>query len=175
MNRRSFLGRSLTMGLFYGLGASIGRAQNGSNPNLLDESEYGKAITIDQQTADWFSSLTRPFNDSDGGMAGVASCCNAGDGYPIRIEEEAYPEHGDILNGVAVITDPSARQIVLPSGLVMQRPAITDPASLTQHFAGKMVCPLKDGNPTKTAWIFVRNIQGKVDHIYCVVPIPPGF
>jgi hypothetical protein len=163
LDRRAFLSRSLTMGLIYGLGTSVARPQDGAD------------MHIDQQTADWFSGLTRPFNDDGGAQAGVASCCDAGDGYPIQIEEEAFPPRGKELNGIAHITDPSAKKIILPNGSIKYRPAITDPASMTLHFAGEMVSPLKDGNPTRTAWAFLHVLSGKQDHIYCIVPLPPGY
>ena len=164
IDRRSFLSRVLTMGLIYGIGTSIAVAQNTRH--------------IDQQTADWFSDLTRPFDDIEDGpdvKAGVARCCDAGDGYPIEIDEEAYPPRGKVKNGRAHITDPSAQTIILPNGTTKFRPAITDPASMTLRFSGEMVSPLKDGNPTRTAWAFLRVHEGAQDHIYCIVPLPPGF
>lgn len=146
-----------------------------SGPVVQDEKDYGKAERINKETADWFSHLTRPYND-DGAEKGVASCCDAGDGYPIQIDEEAYPPVvGKEKNGVAHITDWSAKQIVLPNGNVKYRPEITDPASRIIHFSGEMVSPLKDGNPTKTAWAFVQILDGKWNHTYCIVPLPPAF
>ena len=169
MNRRAFL----TTGLIYAAGAGLVLAQ-GTGTILEDEATHGRAMHIDQQTADWFAGLTRPFDDG-GAKAGVASCCDAGDGYPIQIDEDAYPPRGKELNGVAHITDPSAAQIILPNGTIKYRPAITDPASMKLHFAGEMVSPLKDGNPTRTAWAFLHVISGRQDHIYCIVPLPPGY
>lgn len=166
MDRRAFISRSLTMGLFYGIGASIVLAQD------------APAVHIDEQTAKWFEGLTRPFDDiadGPGVKAGVASCCDAGDGYPIQIDEEAFPPRGKEFNGTAHITDPRARDIILPDGTIKHRPAITDHASMTLHFSGEMVSPLKDGNPTRTAWAFLHVIEGKQDHIYCIVPLPPGY
>jgi hypothetical protein len=162
MDRRTFISRALTMGLIYGVGTSIARSE-------------GAVMHIDEQTAKWFEGLTRPFDDGTDAKAGIASCCDAGDGYPIQIDEDAYPPRGKELNGVAHITDPSAAQIVLPNGAIKYRPAITDPASMTLHFAGEMVSPLKDGNPTRTAWAFLHVIAGAQNHIYCIVPLPPGY
>jgi hypothetical protein len=164
--------RALLSGMFYTFGSGLVLAQ-GTGFTLQDEATHGRAVHIDQQTADWFAGLTRPYNDG-GAQMGVASCCDAGDGYPIQIKEDAYPPRGKELNGRAHITDPSAKQIILPNGTIKYRPAITDAASLKLHFAGEMVCPLKDGNPTRTAWAFVHVIQGRQDHIYCIVPLPPG-
>jgi hypothetical protein len=159
----------------YACTAHIAHAQAGVvSDTLQDEATHGNAVHIDQQTADWFARLTRPFTDGDA-KAGVASCCDAGDGYPIQIDEDAYPPGGKVLNGTAHITDPSAKQIVLPNGMIKSRPAITDPDSMTFHFAGERVSPLKDGNPTRTAWAFLHITNGKQDYIYCIVPLPPGY
>lgn len=166
MDRHTFISCILAVGLAYGIGSSVAHSQDGA------------AVHIDQQTADWFSGLTRPFDDIEDGpevKAGVASCCDAGDGYPIQIDEDAFPPRGKEVNGTAHITDPKATDIILPDGTVKHRPAITDPASMTIHFAGQMVTPLKDGNPTRTAWAFLRVIEGKQEHIYCIVPLPPGY
>ena len=163
MDRRSFLSRALTMGLIYGAGTSL----------VFAEKEP-PTVHIDEQTAKWFEGLTRPYTDG-GAKEGVASCCDAGDGYQIQIEEDAYPYRGKVENGIARITDPTARTIVRPDGTTKFRPAITDPASMTLRFAGEKVTPLKDGNPTKTAWAFLSVTGGKVTYIYCIVPLPPGY
>ncbi len=167
MNRRSLLARSLTMGLFYGIGRqAFAQAGDGASDN-------GPEVKIDQAIADWFESLKRPFNDGSA-QAGVASCCNAGDGYPIDIlEEPTY--RGTALDGRVRVTDPTARTIVLPDGSRKWRPAIR--GGLEFPIAGEWVCPLKDGNPTKTAWAFlyVDARSGQIQHVYCIVPLPPGF
>ena len=55
-------------------------------------------------------------------------------------------------------------------------PAITAPevGKFGFHFSSDRVTREIDGNPTKTAWAFIRNIQGLGDYIYCVVPLPPA-
>ncbi len=146
---------------------------------------YGPIYQPPQDLADWFETLKRPDvaggQPHNGDMATVESCCSAGDAYPIEIIEEATPPHGGTIeNGVARIIDPSKRQIIVPTrnpdGSVFPytkyREEITGP--LTFHFSSDRVTREKDGNPTKTAWVFVRVLGGRIDYVYCVVPLPPS-
>jgi hypothetical protein len=138
---------------------------------LAEDPDYdGPVYRPDKDTAEWFESLERP--DYDSMMMSSKSCCSSGDAYPIKILEEATIG-GKQPDGRAVITDGSKRMIVLPNGSRKYRPAIT--GSLDLRFAGERVTREKNGNPTPTAWVFLRVMDGKVDYVYCVVPLPPGF
>ena len=190
-SRRIFLSRALTAGLFYGAGGSIVRAQFASpdQPGVSDADavrRYGEMFVPSQDLSDWMETLKRPDivagkpHHGDLSISAV-SCCSAGDAYPIDIIEEASPPHGgEEENGVARVTDPHHRQILLSrrnaNGSVYKetkyRQEITGP--LTFHFSSDKVTREKDGNPTKTAWVFCRVVDGNIDLIYCVVPLPPA-
>jgi len=190
VNRRSFLARTASLGLFYGLGYSIVRAQGFDRPaDPTDNIEY-----IDEDRARWFEALTRTdvVDDKANGTvveAAPQSCCNAGDGYPIIIDEDAYPPHsGKEENGTAHVIDPSAKIIMVPNGKEADgsthytpkyRPAIT--GNLTFHFSGNKITREIEGNPTKTAWLFAKvgypsegMDAGQIKIVYCIVPLPPS-
>ena len=155
MNRRSFLSRSLTLGLFYGTGAFA-----------QDAPEYHPT----QELADWFERQKRPDHD-DKWLPQITSCCDAGDAYPIEILEEAT-FGGEAEDGSARVTDGSARNIILPDGTKKYRPAIT--GALTFKYADKKRVRDAEGNPFPTAWAFLRVMDGEIGYVYCVIPLPPS-
>ncbi len=178
------------MGLLYGAGPSVVRAYAQGGPGIYPNPEaqtklYGPVYEPPKELAEWFDNLKRPDIASghphDNDMQSAESCCSAGDAYPIEILEDATPPHGGTVeNGVARVTDPSKRQIIIPTRnpdgsyfrYAKYRDEITGP--LTFHFSSDRVTREKDGNPTKTAWVFVRVIGGKINYVYCVVPLPPS-
>ena len=186
MNRRSFIARAATLGLFYGAGTSFVRA---IGPDQLYATNPGETYEeIEPDDADWFASLKRTdiVNAKKRGElieATAESCCDAGDGYPIRILEDAYPPHtGTELNGTAEVTDRTAKTLVIKNhdGTYHKkyRPAWTgDPVF---KWPGNKLTRELEGNPTKTAWVFARiNTDGEPNpgalrEIYCIVPLPPG-
>lgn len=95
------------------------------------------------------------------------SCCGEADMYPIVIEQDALGDEGDSL-GVARITDGSAKQY--PDGAI--RPPLK--TGMTFRFPKSKVNPLKDGNPTATAWVFLSSYDGEINRIFCIIPLPPG-
>ena len=131
--------------------ACAARGQDRAPVDAPESIEY-----IDQDRAEWFSQLRRTdvvIDKANGLIVGETpdSCCDAGDGYPIIVDEDAYPPHiGTEANGTAHVTDPSAKMIILPDGTKKYRPAIT--GNLTFHFAGNKITREREGNPTKTAW-----------------------
>lgn len=131
----------------------------------------GPVYQPSQAESDWFEHLKRPDYDAVT-MGSVVSCCDAGDGYPIVILEEATIG-GTQKDGLAEVIDPSARMIVKPNGEKKWRPEWTAPRQF--HFAGKIITREIDGNPTKTAWVFASLDFGVPREIYCIVPLPPGF
>ena len=114
--------------------------------------------------ARWFEQLTRP--DFDASNMSVISCCDAGDAYPIIILQEATPG-GSQEDGVAEVTDTSARIVIKPDGEHKYRPQWVGPTQF--KFAGKKITREIDGNPTSTAWVFYSVHTG---YVYCVVPLP---
>ena len=160
--------------------ACAARGQDRAPVDAPESVEY-----IDQDRAEWFSQLRRTdvvIDKANGLIVGETpdSCCDAGDGYPIIVDEDAYPPHiGTEANGTAHVTDPSAKMIILPDGTKKYRPAIT--GNLTFHFAGNKITREREGNPTKTAWAFLHvgypsegMDAGQIKTIFCVVPIPPS-
>ena len=137
MNRRSFLSRSLMLGLFYGTGAFA-----------QDAPEYHPT----QELADWFERQKRPDHD-DKWLPQITSCCDAGDAYPIEILEEAT-FGGEAEDGSARVTDGSARNIILPDGAKKYRPAIT--GALTFKYAGKKRVRVYDSPDAKLRADMVR-------------------
>lgn len=131
---------------------------------------YRPSLELDK----WFESLEIPNpEENDIGPYGVKSCCAAGDAYPIKILEDAVPmSKAD--TGRAVITDPSRKKIITPDGRTLYRYEINHD-SLEFRFPGIKVTKERDGNPTPTAWAFLRIQDGRIDKIYCVVPLPPAF
>lgn len=127
-----------------------------------------------QDLADWFYKLKIPFPDEKNiSPYGVSGCCDYGDAYPIKILEEPVPRTRE-LTGFAVVTDPSRRKIITPDdNRTIYRYQIT--GKLDFKFSGMDVTLERDGNPTKTAWVFCRVDDGQITKIYCVVPLPPGF
>ncbi len=144
---------------------------------------------IDPDRAEWFGRLKRPdvmaeIARNEASSVGVTSCCDAGDGYPIIIDEEAYPPHiGRELNGRAHVTDPSAKMLLIPDGKggygKKYRPKMEGP--LDFKFSADKVVREIDGNPTKTAWVFCAVEYPQSEHpgymntVYCIVPVPPGY
>lgn len=155
LDKRSFLARSLTLGLFYGTGAF---AQNAP--------EYHPS----QEIADWFERQKRPDHDNEW-LPDIVSCCDAGDAYPIEITEEAT-FGGEAEDGKFRVTDGSARTIILPDGAKKYRPAIT--GALTHTYAGKKRTRDAEGNPFPTAWAFLRVMDGDIEYVYCIIPLPPS-
>jgi hypothetical protein len=129
-------------------------------------------VHIAPDVAKWFEDLKRP--DIDPG-AGVTSCCDFGDAYPCEILEEAEPH--TLEWGRLRITDTTPRtlRIPTPTGAVREkfRSRITDDPPI-YRYQGMKVTRERDGNPTSTAWVFAYVNDGKLDTIYCVVPLPPG-
>jgi hypothetical protein len=131
-----------------------------------------------QELANWFESLKRPIGSERDFLAQVTSCCDLGDAYPIEIIEEAT-SNGQSEDGIARVTDPSARSVQLPNNHIKYRDKITGP--LTFKYPGVAVVKEKYGNPTKTAWAFLRvetqneSEPGHITFVYCIVPLPPGF
>lgn len=184
MNRRSLLASAVSL-----VAVRVAFAQGG--PGWMPSEDelakrYGPKFTPSSDLAEWFENLKRP--DIASGhphsqdLISAISCCSAGDAYPIDILEDASPPHGGTVeNGTARVTDPTARQILVPmhnpSGSTYNqlkfRDQITGP--LTFHFSSDRVTREKDGNPTKTAWVFCRVLNHQIDYVYCVVPLPPSF
>ena len=131
------------------------------------------AFHPDQALADWFEGLKRPAESRKTFLTDVVSCCDAGDAYPIEIIEEATID-GTQADGRARVKDPSAR-IIQPADLHEKyRPPLTR-GPLEFKYAGVAVVKEKYGNPTPTAWAFLRVIEGEIQFVYCVVQLPPGF
>lgn len=127
--------------------------------------------------SDWFEHLMRPNWEKElvREPGAAHSCCDAGDAYPIVILQEASIG-GTEPNGIAEVTDTSARMIIKSNGERKWRPEWKMPIGF--HFAGEFITREIDGNPTKTAWVFAGGTnpdQGIPFKLYCVVPIPPGF
>lgn len=129
--------------------------------------------------SDWFESLKRPEDSLDKATfnTNVISCCDVGDAYPIEILEEATSERGDEI-GVARVTDPSQKEIAVQTAeggwKLIYRTKITGDGRF--NFRGDLVVKQKYGNPTKTAWAFLYvNQSGQIDHVYCIVPLPPSY
>ena len=130
--------------------------------DVQDAPEYHPSADL----AQWFESLKRP--DFDPSKESVSSCCDAGDAYPINILQEASIG-GGIEDGIAEVTDTSARVVVRPDGSRKYRFKWPGPTQF--KFAGKKITREKDGNPTPTAWVFYSVFR---NYVYCVVPLPPG-
>ena len=113
--------------------------------------------------AQWFESLKQPNKPK-------ASCCGKSDAYTIVIEQEPIGDKDGEM-GTAHITDGSAitfpdesKRIPIPDGTVFKFPL-------------SKMNPLQNGNPTKTAWVFLSwnaRLQ-KIETIYCVIPLPPSY
>jgi hypothetical protein len=147
-----------------------------------------KTVTIPEEMAKWFENLkrqevlnAREHGDVVSQLPFTESCCGAGDAYPIIILEDAYPAHsGKIENGRARVTDTSARRILLPDGSSKYRQAITGNPEF--KFSGNKITKEIQGNPTQTAWAFLRVMSqystisgGVIDYVWCVVPMPPSY
>jgi hypothetical protein len=130
--------------------------------SVQDAPEYHPS----QDLANWFESLKRP--DFDASVSSVMSCCDAGDAYPIVILQEATIG-GSQEDGIAQVTDTSARIVVRPDGSRKYRSPWNGPNPF--KFTGKKITREMDGNPTPTAWVFYSVFN---NIIYCVVPLPPG-
>jgi hypothetical protein len=171
-------------------GGDMGGAMQG--PPALTDAEmaerYGQVFEPKEDLSDWFESLKRPdiaagkphLGNADNMTA--VSCCSAGDAYPCEILEEASPPHGGTVeNGRLRIIDRTKRQIRVMTkndngsryGRMLYRGELNDDQEF-QKYSSDKVTREKDGNPTSTAWVFLRNDQGTVAYIYCVVPLPPG-
>jgi hypothetical protein len=163
MDRRTFLSRSLTAGLIYGLGAGVASAMD----HGFDHSD---------PVVQWFESLKIPDDTPPKG-----GCCGKGDAYAIRILEDALGNSADKSDwGLAEITDGSAKQ--WPDGTI--RTPI--PNGTQFKFPKQKVNPPEDGNPTPTAWAFLSVVEagdeasrrdGKGNYIrmiYCIIPLLPG-
>ena len=158
---------------------------------LGPEAQYPDAPNeiIPEEKSKWFESLKRSeFRDR---IVEVDSCCGVGDAYPIKILEDAYPPHVGIKeNGLAVVTDPSAKTLQIPNGkdelgrmtyMQKYRPPIT--GKLEFAFSGNKLTREIEGNPTRSAWAFLRVVTtgesttraGTIDYVWCVVPLPPGY
>ena len=195
LRRRAFIAMLPAVILSRQAWAQFGGQGPGLSPQEM-EKRYGPVFEPTQDLSDWFEQLKRP-DIADGHphsdvLTSAISCCSAGDAYPIEILEDASPPHGGTVeNGTARVTDPSKRQVIVrmrnSDGSVYTNakyradlegfiPAITAPevGKFGFHFSSDRVTREIDGNPTKTAWAFIRNIQGLGDYIYCVVPLPPS-
>ena len=132
-----------------------------------DVDYHGEIFRPSPDLARWFESLDRPdwkVGDS------IISCCDAGDAYPIVILQEATIG-GEEPDGIAEVTDTSARLIIKPDGSRKWRPQWQGPTRF--HFPGKLITREIKGNPTSTAWVFATNYTGS-PFLYCVVPLPPS-
>lgn len=173
------------MGLIYGLGHNVARAQD---PSLFSLNPGEHFEIVEPDMGEWFASLKRTdiVDAKSQGLvveAAAESCCDAGDGYPIRILQEPWPPHiGTEYNGVAEVTDRSAKTLVIKNhdGTYRKkyRPEWTgDPVF---KFPGNKLTRELEGNPTKTAWVFAGlgatdgSNQGTLQTIYCIVPLPPS-
>ncbi len=181
------IGRRLFLtGLLCGLGARLALAIGPDQQYAVDPNETSEVIKPDD--ADWFASLKRTDvvdakKDGTAIEAMAESCCDAGDGYPIRILEDAYPPHtGTEYNGTAEVTDRTAKTLIIMGhdGTYHKkyRPAWTgDPVF---KWPGNKLTRELEGNPTKTAWVFARietdgePNPGSLKEIYCIVPLPPS-
>lgn len=141
-----------------------------------------------KEMSDWMESLNRPSYDPDLMPNGVQSCCSLGDAYPIEIKEEAIPGYAKT-EGYACVTDTRAIQIKLPNGSYKYRRRLDGNPCF--HYTGVKLTREKDGNPTKTAWAFLKvgdpgenpyaspdSVKSDgptaIQYIYCVVPLPPA-
>ena len=132
---------------------------------------HGEIFRPTQALADWFERLKR--RDWEKLTNEPISCCDAGDGYPIEILQEASIG-GTEEDGIAEVTDTSPRMIIKPNGERKWRPEWTGPKRF--KYAGNLITREIDGNPTKTAWVFAGGADrsyGTRFKIYCVVPLPP--
>lgn len=148
------------------IGAYIGVLVGCSAGHAQDDYQ-GPIFRPSQALANWFETLKRP--DWKQGDA-VISCCDAGDAYPIIILQEATPG-GEEPDGIAEVTDTSARLIIRPDGSRKFRSEWKAPRQF--HFPGKLITREIDGNPTSTAWVFATDYTGS-PLLYCIVPLPPG-
>ena len=130
--------------------------------SVQDAPEYHPS----QDLANWFEAFKRP--DFDPSVSSVISCCDSGDAYPIIILQEATIGGGQE-DGIAQVTDTSARIVVRPDGSRKYRSPWNGPNPF--KFAGKKITREMDGNPTPTAWVFYSVLTR---YIYCIVPLPPG-
>lgn len=114
----------------------------------------------------WFVKL----QNHQGGM-----CCEEADGYPAEITHEPTPTDGGYTyNGVAHITDTSAKDIYLNGVLIKHRPALDPTKNLTIKFSYRLTTLEKQGNPFDHAWVFLRaNDDGSIGYVFCVVPQSP--
>ena len=152
------------------IGVYIGVLVGCSSVRAQQDDYRGEIFRPSKALAEWFESLDRPDYDAKT-MGTIKSCCDAGDAYPIIILQEATPG-GEEPDGVAEVTDTSARLIIKPNGDKKWRREWTSPKRF--HFPGKLITREIEGNPTQTAWVFATDYTG-TPMLYCVVPIPPGF
>lgn len=110
----------------------------------------------------WMSELQRP---DDGG-----SCCGPADAYPVEVlQEGCYIDDKCRDQWVVSITDGSP--VKYPDGT--ERPSL--PNGTIFHVMPNHVNRAKDGNPLRTAIMYV-NVYGEHEFtIYCLVPLPPAF
>jgi len=115
--------------------------------------------------SEWFTSL----HNHQGGQ-----CCGEADGYPAEVIQETTSREGEhyLMRGVARITDPSRKEIWKNGHLIKTRDAITS-GDLTVKFSYMLTSLEKYGNPLPHALVFVRVTEGKIDYVYCVVPLAP--
>lgn len=152
-------------------------------------------VQISEEIANWHESLKRPDIEAarahgEDVAAEISSCCGVGDAYNINILEEAWPPHtGTEENGLAVVTDPGAKNILIPDGRdalgrIQYRSKYRYPIAPGQErfkFSGNKLTRELEGNPLKTAIAFLR-VQssgeanpGSITMVWCVVPLPPSF
>lgn len=115
----------------------------------------------------WYQSLTNR-------MGG--SCCGEADGYAANVIKEptlldrVHGGWGTITDGVACITDPSAKEIWVHGFLLKTRPGLKPGQCI--NFSSIMMTREKHGNPFDHAIVFLRaDLEGTVSYVYCVVPL----
>jgi hypothetical protein len=132
-----------------------------------DVDYHGEIYRPSPDIAKWFASLDRP--DWKAGDS-IISCCDAGDAYPIVILQEASIG-GEEPDGIAEVTDTSARLVITPNGERKWRLQWAGPTRF--HFPGKLVTREIKGNPTPTAWVFAT-VSAGYPKLWCLVPLPPA-
>lgn len=128
-----------------------GPDQPGARPN--------KGFDVTSGVPQWMASLIRP-DDAP------SPCCGKADAYPVEVIEDGGTDHAwrvKIIDGSSIVYPDKTHRAFIPNGTQFQ----VAPSHVTKP---------NQGNPTKTAWLFVGLYPAYfLAWIYCLVPLPPSF